>query len=128
MGDPTDVPGQPNSIIVHPKSDVMPRPHGSGDLLAVSAVTGEGIKELLDRINEIARHLLPSEDAISLNRRQADLLADAAAAISRIGESGDLVIAAEQLRAARAAFDRLTGRAGIDDVLDALFSRFCLGK
>ncbi len=27
-----------------------------------------------------------------------------------------------------AAFDRLTGRAGVEDVLDALFGRFCLGK
>ena len=40
----------------------------------------------------------------------------------------DLVLAAESLRAARVAFDRLTGRAGVEDVLDALFSRFCLGK
>ena len=35
---------------------------------------------------------------------------------------------AECLRLARSAFDRLTGRAGVEDVLDALFSRFCLGK
>jgi tRNA modification GTPase len=35
---------------------------------------------------------------------------------------------AEHLRLARAAFDRLTGKAGIEDVLDALFGRFCLGK
>ena len=35
---------------------------------------------------------------------------------------------AEDLRAARLAFDRLTGRAGVEDVLDALFGRFCLGK
>ena len=37
-------------------------------------------------------------------------------------------VSPEELRQARAAFDRLTGRAGIEDVLDALFSRFCLGK
>jgi len=40
----------------------------------------------------------------------------------------DLVLIAEGLRSARAAFDRLTGRAGVEEVLDALFSRFCLGK
>jgi tRNA modification GTPase len=39
-----------------------------------------------------------------------------------------LVLAADDLRVARSAFDRLTGRAGVEDVLDALFSRFCLGK
>jgi tRNA modification GTPase len=42
--------------------------------------------------------------------------------------AGDVLILAEELRHARVAFDRLTGRAGVDDVLDSLFSRFCLGK
>jgi tRNA modification GTPase len=37
-------------------------------------------------------------------------------------------LVAEGLRVARLGFDRLTGRAGVEDVLDALFSRFCLGK
>jgi tRNA modification GTPase len=40
----------------------------------------------------------------------------------------DVLLVAENLRSARNAFDRLTGRAGVEDVLDALFSRFCLGK
>jgi len=42
--------------------------------------------------------------------------------------TNDFVLAAENVRAARVAFDRLTGRAGMEDVLDALFGRFCLGK
>ena len=29
---------------------------------------------------------------------------------------------------ARESFDQITGRAGVDDMLDALFGRFCLGK
>ena len=41
---------------------------------------------------------------------------------------GDVVIAAEGLRSARNAFHRLTGKAGVEDVLDHLFGRFCLGK
>jgi tRNA modification GTPase len=35
---------------------------------------------------------------------------------------------AEYLRQARGAFDRLTGRAGVEDLLDSVFGRFCLGK
>jgi tRNA modification GTPase len=38
------------------------------------------------------------------------------------------VLAAEGLRLARAALDALTGRAGVEDMLDALFGRFCIGK
>jgi tRNA modification GTPase len=70
--------------------------------------------------------LLPTEGAIALNRRQARELEAAAEALETT--TGDVVLLAENLRAARAAFDRLTGRAGVEEVLDALFSRFCLGK
>jgi tRNA modification GTPase len=76
----------------------------------------------------VARALLPSDDAISLNRRQASEVSEARAALSAAGAASDFVLLAENLRAARSAFDRLTGRAGVEDVLDALFGRFCLGK
>ena len=33
-----------------------------------------------------------------------------------------------ELRRARVAFDRLLGRASTEDMLDALFGRFCIGK
>jgi tRNA modification GTPase len=72
--------------------------------------------------------VLPAEDAIALNRRQAQHLTEAAEALSGAASADDLVLIAEDLRLARGAFDRLTGRAGLEDVLEALFSRFCLGK
>jgi tRNA modification GTPase len=85
------------------------------------------VKVLLERVGDMARALLPNEDAIALNRRQASHIEEASLALERANRS-DLVLLSENLRAARAAFDRLTGRAGVEDVLDALFSRFCLGK
>jgi tRNA modification GTPase len=75
-----------------------------------------------------ANALLPTEGAVALNRRQAAHLAEAADALGALAQVSDLVLIAEGLRLARAAFDRLTGRAGVEDLLDALFSRFCLGK
>jgi tRNA modification GTPase len=39
-----------------------------------------------------------------------------------------LLVAAEALRHARLGLDRVTGRAGVEDMLDALFARFCIGK
>jgi len=81
---------------------------------------------LLEDVTARAKALLPSEDALALNRRQAAHVAEAAQALD--GPVDDVVIIAENLRLARVAFDRLTGRAGVEDVLDALFGRFCLGK
>jgi tRNA modification GTPase len=40
----------------------------------------------------------------------------------------DPLLAAEDLRFARSALDRLVGRSGTEDMLDALFGRFCIGK
>jgi tRNA modification GTPase len=126
LGEAEDAPNHSRLIAVHAKSDLNERgaaPHGS---LPVSSVTGEGIKALLTRISELATALLPTEGAIALNRRQARELETAAEALET--RTSDVVLLAENLRAARAAFDRLTGRAGVEEVLDALFSRFCLGK
>jgi tRNA modification GTPase len=83
---------------------------------------------LLARVEELARTLLPAEDAIALNRRQATHIAEAAEAVASAASAHDLVLLAEDLRVARTAFDRLTGRASVEDVLNALFGRFCLGK
>ena len=126
LGAPAEAPLHPRRLLVHPKADLGgTAPPGS---IAVSAVTGQGLGELLERIGELARTLLPAEDAIALNRRQAGHLTEAAAALHDAGAAEEVVLIAESLRSARTAFDRLTGRAGIEDVLDALFGRFCLGK
>jgi tRNA modification GTPase len=39
-----------------------------------------------------------------------------------------MLLAAEALRQARLELDRITGRGGVEDMLDALFGRFCIGK
>jgi tRNA modification GTPase len=72
--------------------------------------------------------LLPAVGAIALNRRQAEHVREAQAALASAAAADDVLLVAEELRQARAAFDRLTGRAGVEDVLDSLFGRFCLGK
>jgi tRNA modification GTPase len=126
LGEAGDAPAHPRLIKVHGKADIRgPLPAGS---IAVSSVTGRGIPDLLERIGAFASSLLPAEDAILLNRRQAAHIGEAADALGNAARSSDLVVIADCLRAARGAFDRLTGRAGVEDVLDAIFSRFCLGK
>ena len=128
LGEAADAPDHPRLIRVHAKADLAGRETAPEGSIAVSAVTGDGLSELLRRTEALARGLLPAEDAIVLNRRQAAQLEDARDALEHALGARDPVLIAEDLRLARAAFDRLTGRAGVEDVLDALFSRFCLGK
>ena len=128
LGDPQEAPEHQRPIQVHAKADLPRLSEAPAGSIAVSSVTGEGLKSLLERIAELAQTLLPGEGAIALNRRQAAHIGEAADALSRASASSELVVIAEGLRQARNAFDRLTGRAGVEDVIDALFSRFCLGK
>ncbi len=86
------------------------------------------MKGLLDRLGNEVRALLPAEGAIALNRRQAEHVREAQAALAAAQSATDLLLVAEELRHARVAFDRLTGHAGVEDVLNSLFGRFCLGK
>lgn len=128
LGDPAEVPDHDRTILVHPKSDLEDGASPGPGVLPVSAVSHAGLADLLRCLEEHARSVLPGEEAIALNRRQADCLAEAAAALSSASGLRDCVLVAEELRTARLSFDHLTGRAGVEDVLDALFDRFCLGK
>ncbi|MGH6658667.1 MAG: tRNA uridine-5-carboxymethylaminomethyl(34) synthesis GTPase MnmE [Sphingomicrobium sp.] len=127
LGPPGDAPDHPRLVLLHPKADLGVGGSG-GDLLAVSALTGAGLDKLQERMAVLAAQFVPGEDAIALNRRQAGLIAEAYVALRDAARSDDLVILAEGLRAARQVFDRITGRSGVEDLLDALFARFCLGK
>jgi tRNA modification GTPase len=128
LGDPEEAPRHDRLVRVHPRSDLPGRDEAPAGSLAVSSKTGAGLAALLDRVGALVNQVLPDEGAVAINRRHADLLAEASTALMQVAHSSDTVIAAEELRHARSAFDRLTGAAGTEDLLDALFSRFCLGK
>jgi tRNA modification GTPase len=128
MGEPQDAPSTQRVVLLHGRSDRQDRADVPPGLLPVSSVTGEGIQALLEEIGRLSRTLLPTEGAVALNRRQAMHLTEARDALLRCAGASDIVLIAEDLRAARSAFDTLTGRSGVEDVLDALFGRFCLGK
>lgn len=94
----------------------------------VSASTGEGVDELRNALVDHARAAMPRLGEVALNARQHALLSDAMTAMTSITRQEDLLLTAEKLRLARVAFDRLIGRASTEDMLDALFGRFCIGK
>jgi len=128
LGDVPEAPSHARALLLHARSDLPGRGVAPEGTLPVSSVTGAGLPELLTQVGELVRSVLPAEDEVSLNRRQAELIGEAHAALKEAAAANDIVLVAESLRFARTAFDRLTGRAGTEDVLDALFGRFCLGK
>ncbi len=94
----------------------------------LSAVTGENLDELKRALIAEARQAMPKPGETALNCRQRGLIEQATEALEAARGEHDPLLLAEALRQARVAFDRLVGRSSTEDVLDALFGRFCIGK
>lgn len=94
----------------------------------VSAHSGLGMDALRDDLLGHARAAMPKAGDAALNAWQTACLRDGFEMLAAAADQRDALVLAEHLRLARAAFDRLTGRAGTEDMLDALFGRFCIGK
>ncbi len=124
LGAPEAVPDEARTILVGAKCDLDAEAPG----LRVSSVTGEGLAVLKAEIASRARALLPRPGVLALNARHRAILAVMREELLAAIQAGDGLIIAEHLRHARVSLDRLTGRAGVEDMLDALFGTFCIGK
>lgn len=121
------------TLVVSTKADLVDCDAGDADV-SVSARTGAGLDQLMARVvtcvhrrEEHAGELLGSTGA-----RCRDSLRQALAAIGEArrlagNSAGDELIAVE-LREALDHLGRIVGRVYTDDVLDRIFSRFCIGK
>ena len=97
--------------------------------VAISALTGEGLAELRARLADAARTLTESAGPPPLTQaRHRAALQEAAARLAG-AQTADLPeLRAEDLRLALRALGRITGSVGVEDILDTLFARFCIGK
>lgn len=100
----------------------------------VSALTGEGLEELRGVIQRIITggEGLHLEEPVLATERQRVLVAEALdgaeAALSGAAQHRDEELVCEDIRAAAQALGRMTGEDLTPDLLDEIFSRFCLGK
>ena len=94
----------------------------------VSARTGEGLSDLLNLVTQRARGLLPKPGQTAITRRQSDHLKAVLTSLKAAAEASDELIIADYLASARTELDQLVGRTNTEDMLDTLFSGFCIGK
>jgi tRNA modification GTPase len=96
----------------------------------VSAATGEGVPELVDGLYVASgAGLVQSGTVLVSHERDREALLRA---VVSLGDAADRLsepeLAAEDLRGASYALERLLGRMDAESVLDHLFSAFCIGK
>ena len=128
----------PHLIVAVNKSD-LPRAVDIGGLAdrfdnvaSVSAATGEGLDVLTDAIAAQFPVGSTAGGALLTNARQADAANRALSAVAearsalRIGMTADVVLT--DCESALAALGELNGKQVRDDLIDTIFSRFCVGK
>ena len=102
---------------------------GDCPVFYIAAKTGQGVRELADWLG---RQAVPQGEVLVTSQRQAHLMEQAAEALraavdsARAGMTADAFLSdAEQ---AVQCIGKITGRVASDDIAQAIFSRFCVGK
>ncbi len=109
----------------------LPRTNAA-ETVQCSVIKEQGVEQLLDAVERLAWGGAPHpEPEIAVNARHAELVDNAIAALNNA--PGDIrneewEIAALNLRSAAEALGVITGETATPDVLDNIFSRFCVGK
>jgi tRNA modification GTPase len=124
LGD--EAPPRADALWVHARADLPDRERlPPGRTLAVRQDRAESILALWAELARRAAAMLPIADDLPLKVRQRAVLEAAAAELTL---HADPLIAAEQVRRASRAMATLLGLDATEQMLDALFGRFCLGK
>ncbi|MBU3740720.1 MAG: tRNA uridine-5-carboxymethylaminomethyl(34) synthesis GTPase MnmE [Candidatus Kapabacteria bacterium] len=129
-----DIAGTRPIVIVHNKSDLLEDPAAFSEKgsVAVSTIRGTGLESLRQALLEYARSSSEGVSDVLINGRQASILRDVSASCSSAragileGRSMDYV--AVDVRAAIRYLGDISGETWSPDVLDTIFSRFCIGK
>ena len=122
-----------NTIILLNKIDLIDRPitdniKGLTPIL-LSLKTQAGTKELLAEIERIAANLAEPGDLPAITRaRHRAQLERAVESLKAVDFTGDLVLAAEDLRMTIRYLSNITGKITVDEILGEIFGNFCIGK
>jgi len=101
------------------------------DMVPLSVKTGAGLDDLMQRLRVIAHERIGHHEEPALTQVRHRKLVEACRDSLRAfldGSPDEVELRAEDLRRAADALGRITGRVDVEDVLDHIFGRFCIGK
>lgn len=97
--------------------------------LNLSIKNNIGLEELIDRISDLCVKLAgQGDDAVITRARQRSAIEKARKSLENVDLKGDLVLAAEDVRITLRQLSSLFGNLDMEEVLDLVFSEFCIGK
>ncbi|APH55780.1 tRNA (5-carboxymethylaminomethyl-2-thiouridylate) synthase [Granulibacter bethesdensis] len=117
------------SLMIGTKSDLPYTLPSSPDIVLVSTLTGDGMQRLKTMLEAEARALTSHATGAPLTRaRHRAALQDAIQHLEDAESAPLEELRAEEIRLARQAVGRITGQIGVEQILDHVFSSFCIGK
>lgn len=117
------------TLVVATKSDLAPLPSLGFEAIPVSTHTGAGIEALMDALKaRVESRMGAVASPLITHARHREAIRMAYESLSRFDVHAPLELVCEELRYAAAAIGKITGKIWVDDVLDLVFSRFCIGK
>ena len=122
------------SLLIGNKSDLPGKAEIGQPYLAVSAATGQGIPELRQLIyrRAVPDHTEGEEAGFITNIRHERLLRDSLEPLKRAEQAVAAKVPDEMLLldlyTALKPIDAITGATTVEDILDNIFSTFCIGK
>ena len=126
--EPVEIETEAACWVVRSKADLRSGPVAPGEL-AISTRSGQGLDVLRERLIEAVSQLTSRGTGISLTRARHRAGVEETVAHLRDAQAQDWPeLRGEALRLAMLALGRLTGRVGVEDVLDTIFGQFCIGK
>lgn len=116
---------KPDALCVLTKADLGRKQPG---VLAISAQTGEGLEALIAAIKDRIENSVSSASPIITRARHRQHLEAALICLKQAQTPLPLELKCEELRLAAREIGKITGKIAVDDVLDVVFSTFCIGK
>ena len=117
----------PDTVLVANKIDLA-RERVCAGAIAVSALTGEGLPELIGTLSSRIAQIYDVTAPVLTRARHREALETALGALRRWLAADLPELRAEDLRLAWRSLGRITGRVDVEDLLDVIFRDFCLGK
>jgi len=118
-------------LVIANKTDLLPGdgptpPHFA---LQLSMKSGSGMNAFLEKLTALIEEKMEGAGSALITRaRHREAIAHALTSLARFSIDAPLELMCEELRHAAQHIGKITGKIAVDDILDIVFSRFCIGK
>lgn len=118
-----------NTLVIGTKSDLCPLPALAFEAIPISTHTGEGMDTLINALKVAVEERMGAiASPLITHARHREAIHQASESLARFNAHAPLELSCEELRYAASAIGKITGKIWVDDILDLVFSRFCIGK